>query len=79
MRVVWRPYVGDCEKEHQRKTVKVQGVWKVVHKREDHQYTRLWFEQVGDVKCFAYTAKSDASFYKELQKFQVGDLKCQTR
>ena len=67
------PYVGDCEKKHQTKTVRVQGVWKVVHKREDHRYTRLWFELVGDVKCFAYTTKSDALFHKELKKFQVGD------
>ena len=61
-----------CHETHKSKLAKVDGLWKVVHKRAESHYTRLWFEVVGGVECFAYTAKLNNPFYEELTNCKIG-------
>ena len=49
------------------------GVWRIVHKRQNDGYSRLWFTSMKSSKSFAYTSVSGDLHWKTVRKLQVGD------
>ena len=51
----------------------IKGVWRVVHKRQDKQYSRLWFTVNTGKFSFAYTSFKGSKDWQTVRKLLVGD------
>ena len=61
----------ECSIGHSSRARNIAGVWKIVHKRQDTNHSRLWVQR--DNQPFAFTAFPGSAYFSLCQKLKISE------